>query len=268
MLKRKWRLAVVAAGSVLIAAACTAPGDAEDGGNGDPAAAEQGQAEEFGPAGEDAQGDAQDLAAGPNLDDIPDPVAEVDGTEISKDEFVTVFEGQYQQMTMQAQMSGQPVDEEELKQQAVEGLVGTLLLEQEAKDRGLEVSDDEIDAELAEFAETNQVSTDEFVSMMGEQGMDRDDVMEQIESQLLVEKLVVEEYGEFSPTDEELQEAYDQVSQQQEMMGGAEGGGQELPPLEEVRDDLAQQLESEKQAQDMQTLFEELREDADVTVHL
>src|SRR5699024_5175170 len=154
---------------------------------------------------------------------------------ISKDEFVTVFEGQYQQMAMQAQMSGQPVDEEQLKQQSVEGLVGTELLEQEAADRGLEASESEIDAELEEFAETNQVST--------------------------------EEYGEFTPSEEEVQSAYDQAGQQQSMMG-AQGGGQELPPLEEVRGDVEEQLKSEKQAQDMQTLFEELREDADITVNL
>ena len=288
MRSSKWHKAIAAAGAVLVAAGCSTGGDgagsdAEQGGGVDQAAAaEQAPTEPLGPAGEAGESGAapgeqdpaaQDPAAGPNLDDVPDPVAEVNGTEISKDEFASLVESQYQQMSMQAQMSGQPVDEKQIRDQAIEGLVGTTLLEQEAGNRGLEVTDDEVDAELTEFAKTNQVSTDEFVAKMGEQGMDRQGVMEQIESQLLIEKLVTEEYGEFSATEEELRAAYDQVAQQQQSMGGAQGGApgggaQQVPPFEQVRDQVAEQLKSEKQANDMQTLFEELRGDADVKVHI
>ena len=257
MLKNKWRLVAVAAGAVLIAAGCSAPGDGDGTAEGDPtAAAEQA----------DTQADADQDGAGPNIDDIPDPVAEVNGTEISKDEFVTVFQGQYQQMTMQAQMTGQPVDENQLKSQTLEGLVGSELLRQEAVERGLEVSDAEVDTALAGFAEANQASEDEFFAAMGEQGLDRDAVMEQIEKQLLVDKLIVDEYGEFSATDQEIEAAYEQLVQQQAMSGGQAGGG--LPPLEQVRGEVEQQLVAEQQAQAMQTLSEELREDADVTEHL
>lgn len=280
MLKRKWRLAVVATGSILIAAGCSMPGD--DGGDAAKSetapAAEQAPADEGAGAGDDAGaegsagGDGTDAQSkGPNLDDIPDPVAEVNGSKVTKDEFVSVFEGQFQQMSMQAQSSGQPVDEEKLKEQSIEGLVGAELLEQEAEKRGLKASDKEIDASLAEFAKTNQVSTDEFVAKMGEQGMDRAAVMDQIEKQLIVEKLIDDEYGEFTPSDKEVQAAYDQVSQQQSMMGGAQGGqtgGQQLPPLEQVRPQVEEQVKSEKQAQNMQSLSEKLRKDADVTVHL
>lgn len=270
MLTRKLRLVAVAAGSVLIAAGCSV-GGGDDAAQPEPQAAEQ-QAPtgEAGPAGGDgpAGADGSGQAGGPNTDDIPAVVAEVNGTEITKDEFVSVFEGQYQQMSMQAQTSGQPVDEAKLKQQSLDGLVGTELLEQEATDRGLEVSDAERDASLEEFAANNQVSPDEFVAKMGEQGLDRAAVMDQIEKQRLVEKLITDEYGEFSPTEQEVQAAYDQVAQQQSMMGGGQAGGQQLPPLEQVRPQVEEQLQSQKQAQDMQTLSDELRKDADVTVHL
>lgn len=271
MLKRKWRLAVVATGSVLIAAGCSMPGDGGDGG--DAAKSEPVAAAEQAPAGEAADAEGADAqSSGPNLDGIPDPVAEVNGSKVTKDEFVSVFKGQYQQMSMQAQTSGQPVDEEKLKQQSIEGLVGAELLEQEAEKRGIKASDKEVDASLAEFAKTNQVSPDEFVAKMGEQGMDRAAVMAQIKKQLIVEKLVDDEYGEFTPSDKEVQAAYDQVSQQQSMMGGqgggAQGGAQQLPPLEQVRPQVEEQLKTEKQAKNMQTMSEKLRKDADVTVHL
>lgn len=257
MLKSKWRLAVVAAGSILIAAGCSAPGG-ED---------EAAQAEPTNSAEQAEQADTEQGAGGPNTDDIPDPVAEVNGTEVTKDEFVSVFESQFQQMSMQSQMSGQPVDEGQLKTQTLEGLVGSELLRQEAVERGLEVSDPEVDEALAGFAEQNQVSNDEFITAMGEQGMDRDDVMEQIEKQLLVEKLIVDEYGEFTVTDAEVEAGYQQLVEQQAMSGGGQAGGG-LPPLEQVRGDVEEQLVTEQQAQAMQELSEELRADADVTEHL
>lgn len=260
MLVKKMRLAVAAAGAVLIVAGCGAAGGDEGSGGEPQAATEQTQSDADGDGGDGAQSGA------PNLDDIPDPVAEVNGTAISKDEFVSVFEGQYQQMSMQAQATGQPVDEDQLKQQSLDGLVGVELLQQEAENRGIEVTDAEIDESLAEFAETNQVSTDEFVAQMGQQGLDREGVLDQIEKQLRAEKLITDEFGEFSATDEEIQAAYDQVAQQQMMMGGGEAA--ELPPLEQVRSQVEEQLRSETQAQQMQTLSDSLREGAEITVNL
>lgn len=263
MLARKARLAVAAAGAVLIVAGCSTAGD------GDEASGPESQAATEQTQGDAADGDgAQAQSGAPNLDDIPDPVAEVNGTAISKNEFVSVFEGQYQQMSMQAQSTGQPVDEEQLKEQSLDGLVGVELLQQEAEKRGIEVTDQEIDESLAEFAETNQASTDEFIAKMGEQGLDRDDVLDQIEKQLRAEKLIADEFGEYSPTDDEIKAAYDQVAQQQAMMGGGQAAGQQVPPLEQVRPQVEEQVKNEKQAQQMQTLSDSLREGAKVDVHL
>lgn len=256
-----WRMAVAAAGVVLVVAGCGTGGDDEGGAPGTQAAAEQ---------SEQAAGPGQDgeqPADGPDTSDIPDPVAEVNGTEISRDEFLSVFDNQYQQMSMQAQMTGQPVDEAQLRELTMEGLVGTELLTQEADNRGIEVSDDEVRAELAEFAERNQVSTDEFIEAMGGQGLDREDVLDQIDKQLRVEKLIVAEYGGFEVTDAEVRAAYEQIAQQQGMAGGAAGGG-ELPPLEQVRDQVEEQVRAEQEAGAMDELSQKLRQDADVTVHL
>lgn len=270
MLSKTWRSAVAAAAVVLVVAGCGASGDDDNNAAAEPQAA----AEQSGQDDQSADSDqgAGQSADGPDVSNIPDPVAEVNGTGISRDEFVSVFENQYQQMSMQAQMTGQPVDEEQLKKVAADGLVGTVLLEQEAQERGLEVNDSEVDAELAKYAETNQVSTDEFISAMGEQGLDRQAVLEQIQKQLLVQKLIVDEYGEPEITDAQIEEAYQQVAQQQAAAGGQAGAGQpgggQVPPLEEVRDQVEEQLRAEQQAQSMETLSQELREDADVTVHL
>ena len=261
MLKKSWRAAVVATGAVLVAAACGVAGDDDEAGPDADGAAPAGQTDSAEVLGEEP-GQSAD---GPDLSDIPDPVAEVNGTGISRDEFVSVFEAQYQQMSMQAQMTGQPVDEAQLKQLAADGLVGTELLLQEAADRGLDVSDEEIAAELTRFAQNNQLSEDEFIAAMGEQGLDRDAVIDQIDRQLRVEKLLINEYGEFTATDAEVEAAYQQIADQQAAMGGQ--GGQ-LPPLEQVRDEVEEQVIAQEQAEAMETFSQQLRADADVTIHL
>ncbi|MEV8222004.1 MULTISPECIES: SurA N-terminal domain-containing protein [Dietzia] len=263
MRTRTWRSAVAAAGLVLVVAGCGAGGDDDEGG----AAQTQAAAEQSEQAAEPGQ-ESEQSADGPDTSDIPDPVAEVNGTEISRDEFLSVFENQYQQMSMQAQMSGQPVDEAQLKELTTDGLIGTELLTQEAGTRGIEVSDEEIQAELAVFAERNQVSTDEFVEAMGGQGLDRAAVLDQIDKQLRVQKLITDEYGVFEATDAEVQAAYEQVAQQQAMSGGGAAGGGGLPPLEQVRGQVEEQVRAEKEAGAMEELSQKLRADADVTVHI
>ena len=73
----------------------------------------------------------------PDLEGIPDVVAEVNGEEVTKDEFVVLYEAQFQQATMQAQAGGEEPDEDALKEQTADNLVDTELLVQEAGDRGL-----------------------------------------------------------------------------------------------------------------------------------
>lgn len=264
MSRRTWKSAVVTVGAVLLVSGCSAGGDDD---NASDAAGQQSSTEQVEP-----KADSEPSAEGPDTSSFPDPVAVVNGTEISRDEFVSVFENQYQQMSMQAQSTGQPVDEEQIKKVAADGLVGTVLLDQEAKNRGLEVGDSEVNSELEKYAETNQVSTDEFVSAMGEQGLDRQGVLDQIEKQLLVDKLIVDEYGEPEITDAQIEKAYKMVAEQQAAAGGQAGAGQpgggQVPPLEQVRDQVKEQLRAEQQAAHMETMSQELRKGADVEVHI
>jgi hypothetical protein len=98
----------------------------------------------------------------PNTKDIPEVVAEVNGEKITKDDFVPLFETQYQQMQAQAQQSGQPVDEKDLKKQTAENLVSTEVLTQEADKRKISVSDKDIDKALKESAQSGQMSEKDF----------------------------------------------------------------------------------------------------------
>jgi peptidyl-prolyl cis-trans isomerase SurA len=226
-------------------------------------------------AGKDASASASpstdasaDAAEGPqpDLDAIPDVVAEVNGEQVTKEEFVPIYEAAFQQAAAQAQMGGEQPDEEALRKQTADNLVDTELLMQEAESRGIEVTDEAVDAELADLAEQNgMASADELLKAVEEQGVSADQAREQVETQALVEQLVVDENGPIEPTDKELRAIYDQAKQQQAASGG---GGQEFPPFAQVRDQLVEQATSQETGRVATALVDDLRKDADITINL
>lgn len=257
---KKLLMLMMALGLAVIMAACN--GDSEDNNN-EESSGEEGQSEQ-------AAQQQQEMPE-PDLENIPNVVAEVNGEEISAEEFKTTYEGQFQQMAMQSQMSGQELNQDELKQQIAEGMVSSELLIQEAGNRNLEASNEEVDEKLNELAQQSGIeSQDEFISALEEQGMDEEEITSQVQTQVKVDKLVAEESGDTEPTEEELQEAYDQFKAQQEQMnqGGEDGEQAEVPSFDEVKPDLKAQVEQQKTAEATQTIIDQLREDADVTINL
>ena len=202
----------------------------------------------------------------PDLDAIPDVVAEVNGEQVTKEEFVPIYEAAFQQAAAQAQMGGEDPDEEALRKQTADNLVDTELLMQEAESRGLEVSDEAVDAELTDLAEQNgMTSADELLKAVEAQGVSADQARQQVETQAMVEKLVEDENGSIEPTDKELRTLYAQVKKQQAASGG---GGQEIPPFAQVRDQLAEQASSQEVGKVATALVKDLRKDADITINL
>jgi peptidyl-prolyl cis-trans isomerase SurA len=202
----------------------------------------------------------------PDLDAIPDVVAEVNGEEVTKEEFVPIYEAAFQQAAAQAQMSGEDPDEEALRKETADNLVDTELLLQEAESRGLEVSDEAVEAELTSLAEQNGMKTaDELLEAVEAQGVSADQARQQVETQAMVEQLVEDENGPVKPTEKELRKLYDQVKRQQAAAGG---GGQEIPPFAQVRDQLEEEASSQETGKVATALVEDLRKDADITINL
>ena len=259
MQKSKWLLGLALSVSVVAFAGCGSPEEkpAEEQSS---AAAEQGQGE--------SQGKEQGQEGKPNTDDIPDVVAKVNGEKITKDDFVPLYETQYQQMQIKSQQSGQQVDEDQLKTQTAENLVSTKLLSQEADERGIKVSDKDADKALKESAKSNQMSKKEFLDAMKDQGMDEKKVNSELKTQLAIEDLIKEEYGEFKVSGEEIGQAYEQAKTQQEQMGQQGGQASEVPPLEEMRPQLEKQVKSQKSTEATQKYAKKLREKGEVTINL
>lgn len=267
---KKWLTIITLAATMLTVAACGDESAEGENGEGAESTGEQNTEE-----GQAAQGGETPEMPEPDLEDVPDVVAEINGEEITKEEFEQVYTGQYQQAAMMQEMSGEEVNQDEMKQQVADGLVSERLLLQEAENRELSASEEEVDEMVTEMVEANGMeSEDDFFSAMEESGMPEDEVRSTLEQQVKVEALIAEEAGDIEPTEEELQEIYDQqIAAREEAQSESEGGNgegeeSEAPSFEDVKPQIEQQVVSQKEAEAAQGLADELREDADVTVNL
>lgn len=264
-MNKKWLLSLFLALFIVVLTACNNDDESAEDTNDETETQEQEAAEDS----ETASSEQPQMPEA-DLEDIPEVVAEVNGEKIQREAFETAYQGQLQQVAMQAQMSGQEqeIDQDQLKGQVAEGMVGQQLLIQEATSRDFEVSDEAVDEVLNRLVKQNGLeSQDEFLAALKEQGTEQEEVMSQIELQVKVDQLVASESGDIEPSDEELQTYYDQLVQQQEQMAG-DDGEVEIPSFDEAKPTLVEQLKSQKETEATKVLIERLRKNADVTINL
>jgi peptidyl-prolyl cis-trans isomerase SurA len=212
--------------------------------------------------------DAAQAAPKPDFSGVPDVVAQVNGEKVSKAEFTKVYESQFQQLAMQAQMTGQPLDQEQLKKQTAEGLVGTKLLIQDAKAKKIQASKKDVNAAMDKIAKANKLDRKGFLAALQKQGMDEAEVKSQLGTQVRVQELLAQKYGAFTASEKELKAAYKQAREQQAQMPSEAGGAAKLPSYKELKPQLKEQLETRKESEASQKLVAELKKTADVKINL
>jgi SurA N-terminal domain len=143
-----------------------------------------------------------------------------------------------------------PAVQTEIKTQALEMLINTELLKQEAANRGISVSEDDVNTRL-ETLKTDVGGEDVLNERMAEFGINQKTLLRDIKNELTIQKLLDEVFKEKSVvvTEEEIVAFYDQA-------GGAEAG---LPGLDEVRAQIETQLKATKEQGVVTAYLEELR---------
>ncbi|RLV56008.1 peptidylprolyl isomerase [Aeromicrobium phragmitis] len=201
-----------------------------------------------------------------DLSGIPDVIAVVNGEEIGRDDFVAVYEPQFQQSVA----AGQPVDQDDLKKQTLDLMVDNALLLQEAEARGFSASEKEIEESLHAFAiDSGMASADEYLAALQEQqGFTKDEVRAQVADGIVIEALVDAEVGDEPIAESELRTLYDQAVAQQEQLGQAHGGAAEVPSFEQVRPQLEEAAQSQRERETLMRVVDEAREDAEVEIRL
>ncbi|SDH52017.1 SurA N-terminal domain-containing protein [Alteribacillus bidgolensis] len=261
-MSKKWILSLALAVSVLVTAAC---GD-EEGQEGEGQQQEEGQEEKAQEEKAQEEAPEEQEMPEPDLEDIPDVVAEVNGEEISKDEFESVYVSTLNTYAMQGMNIEEQDDggkmKQQIQEQTVEQLIGQELLVQEADKRELSASEDEIKEELNSLKEQFG-SDEEFQKALESENLSEDELQSDIEKQVKVEKLVKDEAGEIEVSEDELRDMYEQMSQGQQ---GEEG--EDSPSFEEMKPQLEEQMVQQKEGEEIQKLVEELRESGDVTVNI
>lgn len=254
---RKKTLPALALATALTLGACS--GGTDDGPGTDGATADAATATQ--PAGDESSSTL-------DVDALPDPVAEVNGEDISKDVFLAAFEGQREVARQQAETSGVPTNETVLRDDVLNRLVDAELISQEGERLDLAVTQDEVDAELAALAgQVGAGSTEELLDVLEQQGMDEEQARDELGRTVLIDKLLQERGGVEEPEEQEVRDFYDELTRQG-VDGASSTAEPSFPPFEDVRDQLEEQLVRQNENAALNDLLNDLRGDAEITVHV
>ena len=194
-------------------------------------------------------------------------VARVDGHTITRAEFAQTYAAEFNQAAAQQQSSGSPVDQNQLKKQTVNTMVGTELIVEEAHRKGFTASPQAIEQTLRGAAQQDGMKTPaQLMAALKRQGMTAQQIRSQVVTQVLVDKVVSAEAGNTTPTRQELKALYHRLVAQQKQQAG--GKKTKTPPFAQVEAQLAQQVKSQKQSAATQQLVQRLRKNAHVTINL
>lgn len=258
MVTRRWAAGLaLAVAMVLGLSAC---GGEEQASSGQPDGAAQGSAPSASASGSPSPGQGSDQTA---LADVPKVVAEVNGEQIRRDEFALA----YQSSLRQARSSGQKVDEQKLQRQVAKNLVYSELLDQEAAERGFTASKKEVRSTLEDLARQFRAgSVKQLFGALEARGLDRQQVLEDVRTQVRVDKLLADETGPVNPSEKELRQLYDKaVALQQQSQ---QGSTQDPPSFKQARPQLVQIFQQRQRDRAARQLVQQLRKKADVTIYL
>lgn len=148
-----------------------------------------------------------------------------------------------------------PKIKEQIQTQALDMLINTALLKQEAEARGIKITAEDVDNRLTTLKE--EIGGEEvLMERMMQFGVDEKTLRRDIENELTIQSLLDQVFAEkgLEVTEEEVVAFYDEA-------GGAAGG---LPKLEEVRAQIEAQLKSSKEQEAVTGYIEELRSKATI----
>lgn len=175
------------------------------------------------------------------------PVVSVNGDEINGDKYNSI----YTQIKMSMHQYGQDVsDLDKLKDQTLNILVEQQLIKQDAEDKGLKVTDDEIQSEFDSIKKENG---EQLTAVLEQFKLSEDDFKNQLADDIITNKYMEKEL-DVKVTDKEVKEYYDQLKEQSEDIG----------KLDEMKDQIKEQLKNQKSQEQLQSKVEELKEKAEV----
>ncbi|MCD5381433.1 MAG: SurA N-terminal domain-containing protein [Candidatus Pacebacteria bacterium] len=182
-------------------------------------------------------------------------IAVVNGEKIVNSDLTTSIEQFSQAAAAQGVDISSPDALAEIRIQALDVLINTKLLKQEASDKGLSVTEEEATERLAAI-ETEIGGADVLAERMGSLGITVEQLKIDIRDELVIQQLldVVFAEAEISVSEDDILEIYNNA-------GGEEAG---LPPLKEVREQIEVQAKTNKEQAVIDEYLNDLKEGADI----
>ena len=187
-------------------------------------------------------------------------VATVNGEEISEAD----FQDQLEQAKQMSSQQGLEVDEEKLKTQVLDQMIGNILIQQEAEKKGIKVEQSEIDTEIQKAVE----------GLGGEENLNKQlekfNLTREKLEELTREQLLTQKYIEVEVPEEELQVSEEEAKRYFDQMMLQQGGenATNVPAFSELeeaqKNQLNTQLKQQKRTQKIREIIEKLREEADI----
>ncbi|CEG26326.1 SurA N-terminal domain-containing protein [Bacillus sp. B-jedd] len=171
---------------------------------------------------------------------------------------LTYAQGQMQQM---GQDPTSKKAAEQVKNQTIDSLVGQTLLLEEAEKKGYKASEADINKQLDEVKKPFKTEK-EFDAALKKAGMNLTTLKAQIADDIKLSQYVEKELPAGKITDEEIQKTYDQYAEQ------GKAAGQEVPKLKEVKPQIEQSLQQQKQQEKLALRVEELKKNARIDIKI
>ncbi len=187
--------------------------------------------------------------------DPDDPVAIINGQTITRAEFNRIRQQVVQSVQQQGMDINDPQVQSQINAQATETLINTELIRQAAAAAGASATDAEVDARYAEIVEAVG-GVEALQASLAQLGLTEESLRSDVEQELVIEQYLEEnlDRDSLAVSDQEVNELY-------EMSGGAEAG---LPPVEDVRPQIEQQILANKEQELIGELLEQLRAEAEI----
>lgn len=181
-------------------------------------------------------------------------VSKVNGEDIKGKEYNSL----YAQIKLSMNENGQDVsDLKKVKKEALGYIVEQEVLRQDAKEKGIEVTDKEVQKQLDTMKSQN---ADQFKSVLEQYDTTENSFKEQLEFKLILQKYMKKEVKAEKVTDKEVQSYYDKLKKQSK---GSEDS-KKLPELDKIKDQIKGQIKQQKQAMQLQAKVEKLKKNAEI----
>lgn len=146
------------------------------------------------------------------------------------------------------------IDTDKVKEITIDGLVGQELINQETKELGINVSEEEIDKELDILKEQQGDMID---SLLEQFDWTEEDLKNQIRNDLTNNRYINEKI-KVDVTDEEVKAEYDRVKEESE----------KVPEFDEVKENIEVQMIKQKQNEELFKHIEKIKEKSEVDVKI